>query len=118
MLVDVTTHLIREVIKVIFNLGDSYSLKCEVVDNKPSISIVGDCFTVNYSNSCNDVFSYINHGTFRGFFINKHNRIVFKSYVEEYVSDNEVLVVIPSNKGLVYFLFDINTGECVYSIKE
>lgn len=103
---------------MIINLGDSYSLKCEVVNREPSIKIVGDCFTVNYSSSCNDLFSYINHGTFRGFFINKHNRIVFKSYVEDKVSDNETLIVLPSNKGLIYILFDVNTGECAYSVND
>lgn len=103
---------------MLINLGDSYSLECRIVEGRPSIKLVGECYKVNYSDPSNTEFSYINHGSFRGFFINSSKRIVFKNYVEENISDNETLVVIPSNKGLLYVLFDLKSGEVAYSLKE
>ena len=102
---------------MLINLEDSYSLECEVIEGEPSIKIVGNCYTVNYSSSDNQTFSYINHGSFRGFFINNSNKIAFKNYIREPLSDSEVLIVIPSNKGLLYILFDLVNGEVVYKVE-
>lgn len=105
---------------MIINLGDSYYLECSIIDKKPSVKLKGEYYTVNYSNSDNREFSYVNVGFLSYLFLDFKSNIVVK-YHDELIDEenNGVLVCFPINnrREILYIYFDLDNEEMIYKVE-
>ena len=104
---------------MLIDFGDSYQLECIVDDGEPSIKLVGEYFTINYSSSRNEEKSYLDKGFLAYRYLNFNSRVVIEDYYLFNKEDKSEALISFSlfTNEVLYIYFDLITGEVGYQLE-
>ena len=104
---------------MIINFGNKYYLNCTIENGTPSIKLEGEFYTINYSSSNNEEFTYLNNGFLAFKLLDFTSNIVLKNYTN-FIAENDYEILISfldSNYKLISVYFNLKSGEIDYLVE-